>query len=62
MTIYGNAEKYTCSSCAYYKFEGENERCRCSHPKTGGNYYPWDHCTYWEEAADFDRYKRPLNR
>lgn len=62
MTIYGYAEKWKCGSCSYYKFEGENERCKCHHPRTGGYYYPWEECKYWEEASDWYRDKRPLRK
>ena len=62
MTIYGNADKNTCASCSHYKFEGEHEKCKCSNNRTSGYYYPWDSCKYWEEASDWYRDKRPLQR
>ena len=62
MTIYDYACKYTCGSCAYFKFEGAHEKSKCGHPRTSGWYYPCDECKYWEEAPDWYRDKRPIDK
>ncbi len=43
--------KYTCGSCKYYEFEGENSKGYCSWYKA--YYYPTDSCRNWEESDSF---------
>lgn len=53
------AEKYTCASCAYYRFEGQSEKGRCE--KFSAYYWPYDKCkNHWTEASDWYRDKRPV--
>ena len=55
------AAKYTCGSCAHFNFEGQDERGKCD--KFNTYYWPIDDCkNYWEEAPDWYKDKRPVNK
>lgn len=41
------AAKYTCGSCKYYEYEGENSKGYCSWYRN--SYFPDDSCNHWEE-------------
>lgn len=61
MVIEEYAEKYTCGSCAHFRFEGEREKGWCD--KFSAYYWPGDDCkNHWEEASDWYRDKRPVNK
>lgn len=42
-------KKYTCGSCDYYEFEGENKKGYCEYYKR--YYYPDDSCKKWVEST-----------
>lgn len=61
MEIKEYAEKYTCGSCKHFRFEGEREKGKCA--KFNAYYWPYDNCkNNWEEAPDWYRDKRPINK
>ncbi len=61
MATYENAEKYTCGSCTHFIFEGEHEKGKCMHFYE--YYWPIDKCkNYWEEAPDWYKGKRKIDK